>query len=238
MTHDGLCWSQAIPTACTRSDFESDAPQSADMGRFDGWPEQAFDVLLRLDGEPTMDERRPLRKDRERLVRQPMIALLQDIANMNPAYEEFFVWGFDKMIWPWQRQRAVILMGDCNQCVVTFDLDGLVVQGHRWNRRLDGYRAAVAGPTGEQLVEVLDTLQGKGYEISGDVMTRVPRGFSPDHERARLLRHRTLTATRYLGCEDWLHTSVARDYVFDALEELRPFMRWLAEHAPSERPGQ
>lgn len=124
------------------------------MGRFDGWPEQAFDVLLRLDGEPTMEDRRRLRDDRERLVRQPMAALMQDIAGMDPAYEAFFVWGFDKTTWPWQRQRALFLMGDGNQCIVTFDPDGLVVQGHRWNRRLGGYRTAVAGPAGKRLVDI------------------------------------------------------------------------------------
>jgi hypothetical protein len=203
--------------------------------RFEGWPDQAFDVLLRLEGEPTLEERRALRDERERLVRQPMIALMQDIADLDPAYDDFFVWGFDKMLWPWQRQRALFLMGDCNQCVVTFDLDGLVVQGLRWNRRLDGFRAAVASPAGEQLAEILRVLQGKGYEVSGDVTQRVPREYDRDHVRADLLRHRTLTATRYLGCDDWLHTAGARDRVFDALEELRPFMRWLAEHAPSHR---
>lgn len=205
------------------------------MGRFDGWPEQAFDVLLRLDGEPTLEERRRLRGDRERLVRQPMIALMQDIADMDPAYEDFFVWGFDKMIWPWQRQRALFLMGDGNQCVVTFDLDGLVVQGHRWNRRLGGYRTAVAGAAGQELADILQSLQGRGFEITGDVMPRVPRGFPPSHDRADLLRHRTLTATLYLGCDEWLHTPTARDIAFDALEELQPFMRWLAAHVPSER---
>jgi hypothetical protein len=148
------------------------------MGRFEGWPEEAFDVLLQLEGEPTMEERRRLRENRERLV-----------------------------------------------------------QGHRWNRRLDGYRAAVAGPAGEKLVCILETLQSKGYEISGDVLNRVPRGYPSDHDRAHLLRHRTLTATRHLGCEDWLHTPAACAKVFDALEELRPFMRWLAEHAPSDRDG-
>lgn len=205
------------------------------MGRFEGWPEQAFDILVRLEGEPTMEERWRLREDRERLVRQPMIALMQDIADTDPAYEDFFVWGFDKMIWPWQRQRALFLMGDGNQCVVTFDLDGLVVHGLHWNRRLGGYRTAVAAPAGKELVEILETLQTKGYELSGDVMDGVPRGYSPDHERVHLLRHRTLTATRYLGCEDWLHTPAARDRVFDAVEELRPFMRWLVTHVPSER---
>lgn len=206
------------------------------MGRFEGWPEQAFDILLRLDGEPTMAERRALREERERLVREPMIALMQDIADLDPVYDDFFVWGFGKILWYWQRQRALFLMGDCNQCIVTFDLDGLTVQGHRWNRRLGGYRTAVAGPAGEELVDTLQTLQGKGFELSGDVMQRTPREYPPDHERAELLRHRTLIATRHLGCEDWLHTPQARDYVFEAVEELRPFMWWLRTYAPSSRP--
>jgi hypothetical protein len=204
------------------------------MGRFTGWPEQAFDVLVRLQGEPTMEERRRLREDRERLVRQPMVALLQDIADTDPAYEEFFVWGFDTMIWPWQRQRGLFLMGKGNQCIVTFDLDGLVVQGHRWNRRLGGYRTAVAGAAGKKLADIVEALRGKGYEITGDVMKSMPRGYPPDHERAELLRHRTLTATRYLGCDDWLHTPAAFARVLEALEELQPFMRWLATHAPND----
>jgi hypothetical protein len=182
-----------------------------------------------------MQERRRLRNDRERLVRQPMIALMQDIADRDQAYEEFFVWGFDKMIWPWQRQRALFLMGYGNQCVVTFDLDGLVVHGLHWDRRLGGYRTAVAGPEGEQLAEILETLRTKGYEISGDVMKGVPRGYPADHDRAHLLRHRTLKAARYLGCEQWLHTPAAADRVFGAVEELRPFVQWFITHVPSDR---
>lgn len=61
------------------------------MGRFEGWPEQAFDVLLRLEGEPTTEQRRALREEREQLVRQPMIALMQEIADLDPAYGGFFV---------------------------------------------------------------------------------------------------------------------------------------------------
>ncbi|GAB3425526.1 DUF2461 domain-containing protein [Flindersiella endophytica] len=205
------------------------------MGRFKGWPERAFDVLLRLEGDPTMEERRALREQREQLVRQPMIALMQDIADLDPVYDDFFVWGFDKLLWPWQRQRALFLVGDYTQCVVTFDLDGLVVRGFRRSQRIDVVRAAIASPAGAELVDVLETLRAKGYEIAGEVTKRVPRDYDRDHKRADLLRHRTLTATRYLGCDDWLHTEEARDRVFEALEELRPFVRWLQEHATCDR---
>jgi hypothetical protein len=63
-------------------------------GRFTGWQEQAFDVLLELDGDPSVEVRDGLRRDRERMIRQPMIALLQDVADAAAAYEDFSVWSF------------------------------------------------------------------------------------------------------------------------------------------------
>lgn len=205
------------------------------MGRFNGWPEQAFDILLQLEGDPTREERELLRKERERLVRQPMIALLQDIADADPAYDEFFVWGFGKMVWPWQRQAGVIRVAGAHEHGVTFDLDGLWVTGNWANRKLPEFRAAVAADkTGKELERILKALRAKGYELSADIMQRTPRGFSSDHARDELLRHRSLSATKPLGCDDWLHTKEAVDHVLGGLAELRPLMRWLAAHVPSD----
>lgn len=204
------------------------------MGRFQGWPEQAFDILLQLDGDPTRAEREPLRKDRERLVRQPMIALLQDIADVDPAYDEFFVWGFATMLWPWQRQVGVIRVAGSHEHSVQFDLDGIAIAGYWANRRLAEFRTAVVDDkSGKELERILDALQAKGFELRADIMKRSPRGFPADHERADLLRHRSLVAFKPLGCEDWLHTPQAVDYVLAGLAELRPLMRWLATHVPS-----
>ncbi|MEQ7124157.1 DUF2461 family protein [Actinopolymorpha sp. B11F2] len=203
-------------------------------GRFNGWPEQAFDVLLKLEGDPPAAFRETLRKEREQLVRQPMIALLQDVADADPTYDDFSVWGFRIMLWPWQRQAARVLIERGVELGVIFDLDGLHVHGGGWyfGPEREAFRAAVADDTsGSALVTIVEALRTRGYDITGDVMKRVPRGYPADHPRADLLRHRTLSAGRPLGCDGWLHTPEAVDRVLAAFEDLRPLMSWLADHA-------
>jgi len=198
---------------------------------FTGWPEAAFDVLLQLDGDPPQSVREKWRRDRESRVRRPMIELLNEVADRDPAYDDFSVWGYGKMVWFWQHQSSAVRMPGKIEIGVRFDLDGLDVAAHWWNGERDKFRAAVAADPGEQLVELLDRLRDKGFGVFGDTMKRVPRGYPADHPRAELLRHRTLGAGRALGCDDWLHTPEAVDRVLDALTELRPFVDWLGRHA-------
>ena len=206
--------------------------------RFTGWPENAFDVLLRLDGDPPQSVRKALSKDRERLVREPMVALLQDVADADPAYEDFSVWGYGKMIWWWQHQCAAIRLGRSLELGMKFDLDGLEVQGAWWyagSDQIARYRAAVADATaGSDLAKVLDVLVERGFEIRGDTMKRGPRGYPADHPRADLLRRRSVVAVRPLGCDDWLHTPAAVDRVLEAYADLRPMTEWFTHHVVAE----
>lgn len=202
-----------------------------------GWPEEAFDLLLRLDGEPTLAERERHRRDRERLVRKPMIELLQDVADADEAYEDFHVWGFAKMLWPWQRQAGMVRVAPSVELAVSFDLDGLAVQCSWWyapGEQVERYRASVAGDAGAELAEIVEGLAGDGYEIGGDLLKRVPRGYAPDHPRAELLRHRSLTAARPVGGEAWLHTPEVVDRVLAEFAALRPLTSWFAENAGPE----
>jgi hypothetical protein len=59
--------------------------------RFHGWPEQAYAVLLQLEGEPSRETRERIRRHREEQVRQPMIDLLNDLADVDPWHEDFSV---------------------------------------------------------------------------------------------------------------------------------------------------
>ncbi|WP_051114222.1 DUF2461 family protein [Actinopolymorpha alba] len=204
---------------------------------FTGWPEQAYDVLLKLDGDPPASVRQGLRKDRERLVRQPMIDLLQDVADADAAYGDFSVWGLGSMVWPWQRQCGVVRIGPKAEFSLWFDLDGLAVLGCWWYPGAENvatYRAAVASDaSGPELVSIVEALQHNGSEIAGDQLKRTPRGYPADHPRADLLRHRTLIVTRPLGCDDWLHTPEAVDRVLEAYALLRPLASWHVEHIES-----
>lgn len=205
-------------------------------GRFSGWPKAAFDVLLRLDGDPPADVREKCRQRREQLVRQPMIALLHDVADADPAYEDFSVEGFRSPAYGrWQHQYATIRIQRTLVLGLAFDLDGLHVRG-AWRpaapTEVECYRQAVAEEvSGDELVEVMRTLREKGFELAGNALKRMPRGHPADHPRAEWLRHRSLVATRPLGCEDWLHTPHTIERVLTAFEELDPFTAWFAVHA-------
>ena len=73
-------------------------------------------------------------------------------------------------------------------------------------------------------------LRGKGFEITGHILKRVPREYPADHPRAALLRHRSLLTGRYLGCDEWLQTPEVVDRVLAAHGELKPLLGWLTDH--------
>lgn len=201
--------------------------------QFAGWPRGAFDVLLQLDGDPTTEVRERLRSDRERLVREPMIALMNDVAAADETYEDVSVFSF-KMSWYWQHQVAVIRIRKYLELSLAFDLDGLNVQGAWWfadQAQVERYRRAVddAG-IGEQLAAALYDLREKGFRITGKMLKGVPRGYQPDHMRADLLRHRSVLAQLPLGDDEWLHSAEVVDRVLTVFDDLRSMMFWFRDH--------
>jgi uncharacterized protein (DUF2461 family) len=199
--------------------------------RFRGWPEQAYTVLLKLGGEPSKQTRDRVRRQREEHVRKPMIALLNDLADADPWYEDFAVWGYASTAFWWQNQCATVRIARSIEIAFRFNVDGLRISaGWRYAspEQIAMFRAAVAADeSGRTLAELVSSLAGDGHEIRGDVMTRIPRGYPADHPRADLLKHRSLIAAREL------EPDVVRDVepVYRACERLRPLLDWLNAHA-------
>ena len=193
-----------------------------------------MDVLWQLQGEPPPATREFYRADRERLVRQPMIALLNEVADSDHRYEDFSVWHYRTNSWWWQNQSAVIRLGRKVEINLRFSLDGLRIQGAWWYPdpgQVDEFRRAVASErSGRELPAIIEDLRQKGYEISGDMMKRPPRGYPADHPRAELLRHRSLIAARSFGCEEWLHTPEVAERVLSSATELDALLTWLTRH--------
>ena len=205
--------------------------------RFRGWPEQAYAVLLELGGEPSLETRERLRRQREQQVRQPMIDLLNDLADTDPWYEDFSVWRYASTAWWWQNQCAVVRVARNVEIGFRFNLDGLRISAawsYAGSDQIALFRAATAAEeSGGTLQDLVSSLAVDGHEILGDVMKRVPRGYPADHPRADLLKHRSLVAARELESDH------VRDLepVCRACERLRPLLDWLAEHtnvAPEE----
>jgi uncharacterized protein (DUF2461 family) len=198
--------------------------------RFGGWPEQAYAVLLELGGEPSRETRERVRRRREAHVRRPMIDLLSDLADADPWYEDFAVWGYASTAYWWQNQCAVVRVARNVEIGFGFSLDGLRITA-AWRYASPGqiasFRAAAAADqSGRLLADLVSSLAADGHEILGDVMKRVPRGYPAGHPRAGLLRHRSLIAARHLDSEG------VRDVepVYGACERLRPLLGWLAGH--------
>ena len=205
--------------------------------RFHGWPEQAYAVLLELGGEPSLQTRERVRRQREKQVRQPMIDLLNDLADADPWYEDFSVWRYASTAYWWQNQCAVVRVARNIEIGFCFNLDGLQVRAAWWYAdagQVALFRAAAAADgSGRALADLVSSLAADGHEILGDVMKRVPRGYPADHPRAGLLKHRSLIAARELESE------AVRDVepVYRACERLRPLLGWLAQYvvaAPQE----
>jgi uncharacterized protein (DUF2461 family) len=205
--------------------------------RFRGWPEQAYAVLLELGGEPSRDTRERLRRQREQQVRQPMIDLLNDLADADPWYEDFSVWSYASTAWWWQNQCAIVRVARNVEIGFRFNLDGLRISSvwsYAGPEQIALFRVATAAEeSGSALEDLVSSLAADGHEILGDVMKRVPRGYPADHLRAGLLRHRSLIAAREL------ESDTVRDVepVYHACERLRPLLEWLAKYtvvAPEE----
>ena len=198
--------------------------------RFHGWPEQAYAVLLKLGGEPSRETRELIRRHREEQVRQPMIDLLNDLADVDPWYEDFSVWRYASTAFWWQNQCAIVRVARNVEIGFRFNLDGLRI-GAAWRyadpAQVGLFRAAIAADeSGRTLEDLVSSLAADGHEIHGDVMKRIPRGYPADHPRAGLLKHRSLVAAREL------ESDVVCDVepVYRACERLRPLLDWLAEH--------
>jgi uncharacterized protein (DUF2461 family) len=204
------------------------------VAAFKGWPEEAYDLLLKLEGEPSPAYLNRHREQRVRLVRDPMDQLCAALDGLE-RYGEPHVWNLHKNPWLWQHQCADLWMGRRVRMFLRFDLDGITVEGG-WSGggepgQIARYRDAVAtDETGEELAAILDDVAEAGYAPIDTPMRRTPRGYPADHRRADLLKRRGLVFRRELGADPWLHTEAAFDHVQAGLEQLLPLNEWCLAH--------
>jgi uncharacterized protein (TIGR02453 family) len=93
---------------------------------------------------------------------------------------------------------------------------------------LERYRAAVVDDRrGRALDRIVKSIERKGYKLEGSSRKRVPRGFAPDHPRARYLKHDGIYA--------WTETPLPRGdflvHCFSHYRTLTPLQAWLMEIA-------
>jgi uncharacterized protein (TIGR02453 family) len=111
---------------------------------------------------------------------------------------------------------------------------GLFVAAGYWDTspaQIERLRRAVADDvSGPELLRAVAAVQKAKFELGGSQLTRVPSGFAKDHPRAELLKYKSLTAHREIGCPAWLGTAKAKTEIAKALRGAAPLVGWLDTH--------
>ena len=208
---------------------------------FAGFPDEGLVFYEGLEADNSKTYWTEHRASYEAYVRTPFVALLDELApefGVSKLFRPYRDVRFSGDKTPYKTHQGAVVTserGVLGAWYVQVSAEGLMVAGGVWRLESDQvarYRRAVAdGVQGPRLLELVHRLAEAGYEIGGDRLTRVPKGFDvEDPERIDLLRHRSLHALRRWAPADWLHERDALDRIRTAWREFTPLNGWLAEN--------
>lgn len=210
--------------------------------RFTGFGEHAVDFYDGLVADNSKAYWTDNRDVYESDVRAPMQALLDDMAT------EFGEFGSAKIFRPYRDVRfskdktpykthcgGVIETGrGAGAYYVQLSPDGLLVAGGSFRcapDQLRRLRESVADDVrGERLVRIVAKLGTQDWEIRGERLKTVPRGFPGDHPRVDLLKYKSLYAATTYEPDDALHGRETADRVRSRWRQVRPLNEWAADH--------
>ncbi|HEX5403460.1 MAG TPA: DUF2461 domain-containing protein [Pseudonocardiaceae bacterium] len=210
--------------------------------KFTGFGEHAIDFYDGLVADNSKAYWTDNREVYESDVRAPMQALLDDMAG------EFGEFGSAKIFRPYRDVRfakdktpykthcgAVIESGrGAGAFYVQLGPDGLLTAGGSFFMSGDQVRrfreSAADDLRGIGLTKLLATLRKQGWEIRGERLKTVPRGYDSDHPRIELLRHKSLYASTSYEPDDALHGEETAARVRARWRQVRLLNEWAADH--------
>jgi uncharacterized protein (TIGR02453 family) len=206
--------------------------------KFAGFPEQALVFYEGLEADNSKPYWTDHKAEYEECVLAPMEALLAELEpEFGPAklFRPYRDVRFSKDKSPYKTQiGAVVGRPGLASGYVQLSASGLLVAGgcyHIESAQVQRLRGAVdAAASGTELDRILAALRRSGHQLAGDQLTRVPRGYPPDHPRAELLKYKSLYAYREWQPEPWLHERAALTKVRTVWRAVAPLTGWLAAH--------
>ncbi|WP_408897051.1 DUF2461 domain-containing protein [Nocardioides sp. R1-1] len=170
-------------------------------------------------------------------VKAPMIALTDALAQEFGAAKVFRPHRdvrFAKDKRPYKtHQGAFVGVGPASGWYVEVAAPGVRVGGGIYEAsgpRLARLREAMADDTsGKRLQRILRDLERGGFEVAGERLKTVPRGYDKDHPRLELLKMKTVLGMRSYGFEPFIHTAELLDRVREDWRRLRPLVTWLGD---------
>lgn len=203
---------------------------------FTGLPQAAVDFYAALEENNSREYWQAERTTYERDVLGPMVALLElleDEFGLGKAFRPNRNLRFSRDKSPYKTHQGIFVgCGPRTGWYAEVSADGFRVGGGAYYLdapALATYRSAVDGPNGARLVRIVEALRRSGWEIGGDRLRTAPHGWTRDHPRIELLRHRSLTATQWVRDADIVTAPVLADHVRDSWRELRTLVEWISD---------
>ncbi|MGB5953340.1 MAG: DUF2461 domain-containing protein [Ornithinimicrobium sp.] len=101
------------------------------------------------------------------------------------------------------------------------------------------YAAIDDDDSGSELEQLVADARAMGLDVGGSTLKTAPRGYSADHARVELLRHKSLTVAREFPPSEWMYTVTAADTIARVWRDAAPLNAWLAHNVgPAEEAGR
>jgi uncharacterized protein (TIGR02453 family) len=227
-----------------------------ESGAFEGFPDGTFEFLrgLSVNNDKSWFDRH--RRDYESFYLQPALAFIATIgprlqAEVDPAVkfepringslfriQRDVRFSKDKTpyktnldVWFWRGDRKG---WDTPGFFLRLTPEQLILGAgmHQFgSEALKRYREAVLDARlGTSLTEVVAAMEAAGaYEVGGETRKTVPRGFDPQHERARFLKHEGLHAGLETALPPEAASAAFVDYCLQRFKAVSPINGWLQE---------
>lgn len=205
---------------------------------FTGFPDEAFIYYEGLEADNSKTYFTRHKHLYEDAVRAPMTALTDELAGEFGQAQLFRPYRdvrFSKDKTPYKtHQGAFVDLMPGIGFYVEISASGLYAAGGCYTQATDQvarYRAAVDEDlTGGPLESITVKLADAGYRIGGERLKTKPRGFTEDHPRIDLLRHKSLYAGLSFEPEPWVHTPEVRERVERVWRDCAALVDWLCAH--------
>jgi uncharacterized protein (TIGR02453 family) len=211
------------------------ASRTAPEDEFTGFPVAALDFYDDLELDNTRSFWAVNKKVWEECVRDPMVALTRALEpEFGPAkvfrpYRDVR-YGKDKTPYK-NHQGAFVAAGPATGWYVEVGSPGVRVGAGFYAasaEQLAAIRDAIdTDRTGQELERILQGLERRGWTRGGSCLKTAPRGWTVDHPRIELLRHRSLSMSRSYGFEELIHSPALLGEVRKDWRAARPLVEWV-----------
>lgn len=207
---------------------------------FDGIPEAAFDFYDDLEVDNSRTFWAEHHQTYEDAVRTPVVELAKALESEFGAAKVFRPQRdvrFSKDKTPYKTRQGVFVQAATATGYYLQVSAAGVMTGFGWYHAepdaLRALRAGIDSADGAELDAMIADLTSRGWTLDGDEVRTAPRGYSPDHPRIALLRHKSLRLTQSYGFAPFVRSPELVERVRKDWQAGQPVVDWISGHLGS-----